>query len=450
MQSYMAPAGVSIYGGREAPSEYVWATGMPQDTWVQLPSMQRFIDFASKPVSSGGMAQLGYRGNAPLDSIVNAFCDPAIRVEGTRVCAYFYGGGHGDGTCNAVVRLDCETMTWAVVVPPTPPSVYLPQYLNTTAPIYYPSGKQFSGAPLQGGYFLTEDEGLDPVTDAGYIAPALSRTSTHMYGAAVSVGDWVYYFYNGYGRANVTTGQWAGHLVDLGAQLYAISTQYGTGKLEWGTHAEYDPVGNRAYVTLVGSGFRNRIFEFDPTPGVEQITAVRSVGISVVNGSNLVIVGRKLYGFCRNTSGDGATVESGFILDMDTKVSTLFTLIGDAAGPIATQYQEAIPACYDSNRGVIRRWNHNPLYRDRILSIDLTPEGGDGSRGSPYLLRQTARTVGLGPGFASSFGHNHANAVMFVYKRFIYHAAANVLLLLVPRSDTGSTANGKVMALKLS
>ena len=83
-----------------------------------------------------------YLGTDPLGAIVDAYGDPAVGNSGR---LYFYGGGHGDGTCNAVVELDPAEFSYRLVGDPTPASAYPPGYLESGATPTYPSGLPFSG-----------------------------------------------------------------------------------------------------------------------------------------------------------------------------------------------------------------------------------------------------------------------------------------------------------------
>ncbi|MFY8041451.1 MAG: hypothetical protein ACOVOD_00850, partial [Rhodoferax sp.] len=175
-----------------APAKPAWADNIPADTWTTLPGTA-FAPWAKANIPAGS-----YYGTDPFNSIVNAFCDPAN--DPWLGAQYFYGGGHGDGSCNAVLKFDHQNLAWSLVGQPTPPSVYLPGYPNTKP---YPSGRTFDG------WFLPASE-LPDVRDHVHAAPALARMSTHMYTAAVKRGTRLHYFYLHYGEFDTATGQWMG------------------------------------------------------------------------------------------------------------------------------------------------------------------------------------------------------------------------------------------------
>ena len=379
-----------------------------------------------------------YRGNDPFNSIVNAFSDPAH--DPSQGAQYFFGGGHGDGTCNAVCKFDHQTLTWSLVGQPTPPSAYLPNYPSTTA-LTYPSGQPFSGqAGLgQSGWFLTANE-LTDARDLLYAAPALARVSTHLYASAAKRGSRIHYFYLSYAEFDTATGQWLGREVDLGAQLTAFRPQYGTAPLQQGTVALYDEVTDRFFVTLnpgdSGGGWRSGIMVFNPiTRSIESIheSTDASYGL-ILNSLNICRVGRNLYVFTkRGNFTEPQVMNQGFVFNMDTKTFKAFRLTGDTDGS-AYPYsatQDSIPSFYD---GVaIRRWNYALGYADKIYSVDLNPMSGTGAVSDPYVLRQTARVIG---GVAPT-------QPKWVFSRFVYHGGANCALLL-------PDANSDWLALRLS
>lgn len=411
--------------------------------------MQRFYDWA---VSAGGISpSTGYRGTNPLNSIINAFCDPAIDpVTGDQ---YFYGGGHGDGSCNAVVRLRMADMSWSVAVPPTPPGVYLPNYMVSTADITYPSGALFSGPSLtsRAGWFLTEAQGLNATTDAGFVAPAPARVSTHMYGAAVyrSSSKTCHYFYNGYGACNVETGLWLPETfaVNIPGQLGAIQSNLNaTLALQWGTQAIFDTVTDRAYFTLIGGGFRNHIVQFNCA--THTVDSIHGCPVQLIgNASPIVQVGRKLWVF-RISSNTTGTANSGAIFDLDAKTWQVFTLSGTLSGQVTNTVQESMPCWWDSRAQRIRRWNYNNATdKSMLFTIDPSaPVSGAGTVGDPTVFDQT--TVSFSVAGGAWFPGTANQQIMYLYHRAVFSHAANAVVL-VPRSDiTGTT--GKAWALRLA
>jgi hypothetical protein len=330
---------------------------------------------------------------------------------------YFYGGGHGDGSCNAVVKFDQQTLKWSLVGQPTPPSVYLPGYPRTQP---YPSGSTFDG------WFLPASELPDP-RDHIYAAPALARMSTHMYTAAVKRGTRVHYFYLHYGEFDTATGQWMGRGTDLGAQLVKFRPQYGTVPLQQGTVATYDEVTDRMFVTLTpgdgGGGWRNAMMVFNPnTRSIESVHETNASTYGLMSESlNICRVGRDLFCFNKVGSyGQPTLMNQGFVFNMDNKTYKKFVLTGDIQGstfgPSSTQ--ETIPSFYDGK--AIRRWNYQAGERNRIYSVDPRPISGTGSITDPLVLAQTVRNI----------GGTIPGRVLFVYSRLMYHGGAACALVI--------------------
>ncbi len=399
-----------------------WATALPTDQWVALPGTA-FMPWAR---SDAGIPKGDYRGTNPLGSMVNAFSDPA---HDGRDGVYFYGGGHGDGTCNAVARFNLGTLTYELVGQPTPPSVYLPKYL-VDLNVTYPSGLPF------GSWFLTQNE-LTDSSDWPYAAPALARVSTHMYGAAAMRGATVHYFYLTYGEFNSTNGTWSGRGVDLGAQLIDFRPQYGTVPLQQGTVATYDEVTDRFFVTLnpgdSGGGWRTGFVEYNPN--TRRIDHVYEVG-SAMNGpmpnsANVVKVGRQLFVFGKKGNwGEPTVMHQGFIFNLDTHDYQRFELEpgteAESTFPFSST-QETIPSFYD---GVaIRRWNFALATRNKILSVSPVPLRGTGSETDPLIFSQTVRTVG------GTIGTGDEYDVLFVYKRLVYDAPSRCAVV-IPNAES--------------
>jgi hypothetical protein len=389
-----------------------WAGSVVTDTWQTLSGT------AFRPWAEIGIPQGAYRGSNAIDAIVDAYCDPAHDAgEGAQ---YFFGGGHSDGTCNAVCKFDHQALAWSLVGQPTPPSVYLPGYPSSSG-VTYPSGVAFSGR-----WFLSAAELSDP-RDLPYAAPALARVSTHMYAAAARRGTRVHYFYGAYGEFDTSTGKWMGREVDLGAQLLRFRPQYNAVPLQQGTVAFYDAVTDRFFVTLnpgdSGGGWRSGIIVFDPT--TRSIEAIHETNEStyglIPNSMNICQVGRNLYCFTKlGRSTEPQVMNQGFMFNMDTKLFKRFSITGDMAGSTypPSQFQEGIPSFYDGT--AIRRWNYAPDHRSKIYSVNPAPTGGSGSPSDPYVLQQSVRTVG---GVAPA-------QTKLVYSRFVYHGGAGCALLL--------------------
>lgn len=387
------------------------------DTWQTLPGTA-FLPWANANIPAGA-----YRGTGPFSSIVDAFCDPALDASAS--AQYFYGGGHGDGTCNAVCKFDHQTLSWSLVGQPTPPSVYLPDYLATTGTVYYPSGTRFTG------WFVPADQ-LPDSRDAAYRAPALARVSTHMYAAAAYRGTRIHYFYGTYGEFDTATGLWTGQGVEIGQQLLAFRPQYGSVQLQQGTVATYDSVSDRFFVTLcpgdAGGGWRTAMLVFNPlTRTVESVHETNSSTYGYMESSvNVCRVGRDLFIFTKIGNYSQPTMmNQGMIFNMDDRSYRKFVLVGDTAGSTFpfSNTQETIPSFYDGQ--AIRRWNYSPQFVGQILSMSLTPESGSGSVTDPLVYRQTARTLAGTP----------PTRPLFVYSRLVYHAGARCAMVL-PSSNS--------------
>lgn len=407
--------------------------GVP--AWAQDLVPNAFNYIAGTQFASWGDANIAggpFLGADPITAIVDSFNDPAY--DETTGNWYFFGGGHGDSSCNPVVRCQPRNdFAYSVTIPATPASVYLPEYM-TSWPIYYPSGVLFGPNGQPGGagvWFLTVAEGLDPTLDAGYIAPQLARVSSHMYGAAAIRNGVVHYFYLTYGEANTVTGQWGGRGTDIGAQLNAIFSEYGTDAGQVWTRAIYDDVTDRFFVSMPNSGWRNGFYVFDPSS--RQVTSVHDCPFGpMLQDTPTVKIGRKLYCF-RLVQPSGYTgpqnLNQGFICDMDqmaaatghnTMVASAFVLAGDTDGTIyqPSTYQETIPCYWD---GVaIRRWNYETAHIQYIYSVDITPTSGTGTADDPLVLQQTQMTLAGTP----------PTSVQFIYTRLAYDAVVGAAICI--------------------
>jgi hypothetical protein len=421
-----APPGVPTLAPRPA-----WAGDVPANSWHTLQNTA-FLPWATANIPQGA-----YRGTSALTAIVNAYSDPAH--DPTAGAQVFYGGGHGDGTCNAVCSFSHQTLRWQLIGKPTDPAVYLPDYLRTSEPVYYPSGRYFTGGsttkgfplPGEGGWFLPAAD-LPAQVDAPYRAPALARVSTHMYAAAAMRGKVVHYFYDTYAEFDTASGTWSGQGIDLGQQLLGFRRQYGAPRLQQGTVAIYDEVTDRFFVTLNpgdnGGSWRSGIIAFDPVS--RRIEAVHETSAAtygqILNSVNICRVDRDLYVFTKQGSyAQPQLMNQGFVFNMDTRSFRSFVLTGDTEGstfPFSST-QETIPSWYDGQ--AIRRWNHAASLRDRISSVALAPLRGSGTPNDPLVLQQTARTIAWPKGVDP----------LFVYKRLVYHAGAGCALLLPQASS---------------
>jgi hypothetical protein len=414
-----APSGRVICGGRLPPAP-AWAASVGLRTWTEIPNTN-FKTWAAANVPAGS-----YFGTAPIDAMINAYGCSARNGNLT----YINNGGHGDGTCNAVIECNLDTFGYRLVGQPTPPSEYPSGYVSAFSggPLdwTYPSGK----APK--GFFLPLSQLPDPA-DASDAVTHLARISTHMYASAEARGTKTHCFYRVYSEFDAATGLWSGNSVDIGAQLYAKATKYGNAFLDQGTACVYDRVTDKFFVTMVDGGWRNGIFVFDPV--TRTIDTVHDNPFGIINPSScMVMVGRKIYIFNKvaATYLDPQAMNQGVIFDMDAKTYQKFTISGDTSRTIYNDdtTQETIPCWYDGSK--IHRWNYNAANRAYIMSLSLTPTSGDGTSGSPFVLPQTEALMS-----------GSAPAPLYVYKRTFFHVEANCMCVL-------PVANSNWWALRMS
>lgn len=419
---------------RSTLSPPAWRSGMTADAFNTL-SSTNYITAAATLIPT---VTPFYRGTAPRDNVVDGYSDPAF--DPVTGCFYLWGGGHGDGTYNGVIKFDPTTKTYSVVGQPTPPSVYLPDYAVQTTPIYYPSGVYFAGlvssSPTEtprmppagrGGFFYTVAEGLNATTDAGYIAPALAKISAHAYAAAVVRGRKIHYFCTpGYAEFDIDAGTWSGWDVDMGAQLKAINSAFTNYPFSQGNAAVYDEVTDRFIVLLqagdYGMGARNGVFVFDPVTRVIESTTLASSRL-ITASSSMVRVGRNVYIFTKvGNYLAPQNMNQGVVYNIDSKVITYFSIQSDPAGTIFSQttLQETIPAWADGTS--IHRWNYEASNGGSVHTVNLTPVSGAGTFASPYILAQTSRAVTSAP-----------TGVQYRY-RGNYWPAARAMVIL-PRSN---------------
>lgn len=438
-------SGQHTHGGHAPPGNAgapAWAASMVPNQMKPL-TATTLATFVATNVPSGA-----YQGNNPYGAMLDAYCDPAMGPNGKQ---YIYGGGHGDGTCNAVTEFDEATLTYRVVALPTPPSKYPPLYIpasGSARKTIYPSGASGEGGiydafstPMvhTGGHF--RDNLTDPA-DTPYNTTR-ARASSHMYAAAAvrvtaakPLGV-IHYFYGTYGEFDIASGTWANvgdnpNEFQLATQLnsgqFRPAGQYGITELDQGTAAHYDSVTDKFYVTMCDGGYRSSVMVFDPIN--RNIVSVHdtSSALGIIFPSTIPIaIGRDLYMFIKNINNT-TLMDAGVIFNMDTKTYKKFTLTGDMAG---NQYanssnQETIPAWYDGI--AIRRWNYMASQRGFIYSVNPVPESGTGSTADPYVLRQTVRTI---TGFPVD--GQTSSPIAYIYHRLSWNAAAGAMIF-IPKS----------------
>jgi hypothetical protein len=411
--SYSVASGGGIYGGRY--NWPAWAESLAPMTWAELPGTN-FLTWANANIPAGA-----YQGGMPFKAIVDAFCDGVFDPSSGK--AYLYGGGHGDGTCNAVIEVDHATPSFSLAGQPTPPAKYPPSYVNggtnQPGPLVYPSGA--------GPFSHFQDDLTDPL-DTAYNTP-LARASSHMYAASAVRNGVVHFFYGGYAEFNAAAGTWANvDGVDFGAQLYAISTNYNDGYLQQGTAALYDAATDRFYVTCIpgdaGGGWRSHLLKINPTTRVieSMVGILDYLGNALISSSQMFQHGRKIYVFFLLRSST-ITMDTGRIYDIDTGECTYFRCAGDALSVTAGTTVECIPGTLFN--GSVYRWNYaSASDRGYLYQTDLTPASGAGTQADPYVLTQTKQVTG---GTAPSNG-------LLLYRRLWCDASG--AMIIMPRADS--------------
>lgn len=430
--AYTAASGASVYAGRYPSASGVsgsatladvsasgtvsgmpaWVSGVSTRTWAQL-SGTNFATAAAAVVPAGS-----YIGAAPIASMVDAYSDPVSDSAGRYI--YTFGGGHHDGTCNALLKFDAHSLALTSVIAPTPPAKYPPIYAagdggGGPGALTYPSG----ATP---GYFSST---LTDPADASYIAPADAPNVSHQYASgAMRSNGVISWFYNGYREANTGAGTWA-HLADtdIGAQLYAINTNYQNGPLQQGTAAEYDDVTDRFLVTLVpgdaGYNWRVGFFLFNPTTRtIVSGSVVTNVDIAR-SAMNVVKAGRYVYGLMCKQPSAAVDCSFGWRYNLDTAEFKYIQTSGDTFTFTPGSFAETVPCSYHSGRGTLIRWNYKDEINN-IYEVGLTPTSGTGTLGDPLILTQTRIAIaGTSPG-----------APTLNYRRMFYNATTDCVLFL--------------------
>lgn len=375
----MAMASVQI----GASAAYPWAASLSSNTWTAL-SGGDIYSWAD----GGGIPGSFYPSNyQAFRNFVNDYCGPA--VDHDEGAAYYYGGGHDSGFMNGVVKRDWKTLGLSLLVDPTP-SAKIPASGGTPVGTY-PSGLAISW------YFPAP-----PLTDAADLAYAtpLARPSTHMYRAAVKRGSEVWYFYNGFGIADIASGTWRGY--DLRGVLEAQCTALYPADLgrvfQQGTVAIYDSVTDRFFVTRNPGdtdGSLNGLVVIDPTvPEVtDYIVPSSTLGGTYGNvyaSMSVAKCGRYIYYFNKTNGNYGSNnaMNQGFRLNMDTLAVQAFTVTGDTSGTVWTDngWSETIPAGSDGT--LIWRWNY-ANQPTKAYKIDPSSYTGTGTSGDPFVYTQT-------------------------------------------------------------
>jgi hypothetical protein len=331
----------------------------------------------------------GYLGSDPLAAIRNAFCTPAW--DGADKAAYLFGGGHSNGSCNALIKFDALTLNYSVHIPPTPPRCYPPAYTAPNAGIVYPSG---SGS----GYFQSRDTLADS-RDVPYAAPFVAPQSTHTYSGLTAFNGRVNLYYGNTVSADLLNKVWdCSNLNRIGPQLHAIQPNEGSERLGEGTAAVVDIGSAKVWICAnpgsSGDNWRSHFIKIDArTHTVEALVGLPTRGpdyAGFTGTESTCIHNRRVYAF----SGVGGPVKinRGWFVNLDTlpvpTSATRFELSGDIPqiGAVDGGLQESVP-CF-STGSYIYLWNYS-TERDALYRVDPSPLSGTGSGSDPYILRST-------------------------------------------------------------
>ncbi|MFT3764136.1 MAG: hypothetical protein QM820_01245 [Minicystis sp.] len=356
-----------------------WATGLPAGGgWTELPGSEPFSDWAAANLVPAS----GYVGSGPIDAVRDAYCNPVFDHAGKAF--YLFGGGHSDGSINAVFKLDAATLKYSIVVPPTPPSAYPPAYTAPNSPIVYPSG-------ATNGFFQTAATLTDPA-DLPYAAPFAAPAASHTYSAMSFAGGKVIVHYGPVRDADVVSGTWSYLDKDTyGPQLVTFNPNYGEVVLQSGTRTANDPATGKAWTTLVagdaGLNWRNCVLEIEPT--THTIENVVSAAWEVRGDSSIVVGGPYVYVFSPTVSGGTATAVRGWRIDKATRAVEHLKLTGELPSwPDGSPKQEGIPVFYDGSK--LSFWNYSvDADRDALFRVGLDPTSGAGTEADPYVLSST-------------------------------------------------------------
>lgn len=360
-----------------------WVATLSTTRWTELPTPVFDAWVRANLVPSSG-----YYGSNPIGAVRDAYSNPLFDPAGKTY--YLAGGGHNDGSLNAVFKFDAANLSYGIAVPPTPPSAYPPAFNTTQAAIVYPSGATT-------GWFQSADTLTDP-RDLPYAAPFPARRAAHAYsGMTFHAGKISFYYQSTVGDADVVNHTWTNlRQQTYGAQLNAISPSLGTPSqyLQDGLAAATDPVTGKGWVSLnsgsAGINARSHMMRIDTaTQTIERLVGAPNVSWG---SPSLAFVGRELYGVTsRQSPGNpGISLANGgfhFDTGADTPVAVAFSIIGDIpAWSNGSPRQETVPIFSDD--AALWLWNYN-AEPDALYRLDLTPTGGAGTGANPHLLRAT-------------------------------------------------------------
>lgn len=360
-----------------------WVATLSTTRWTELPTPVFDAWVRANLVPSGG-----YYGSNPIGSVRDAYSNPLFDPAGKTY--YLAGGGHNDGSLNAVFKFDAATLSYGIAVPPTPPSAYPPAFNTTQAAIVYPSGATT-------GWFQSAATLSDP-RDLPYAAPFPARRAMHAYsGMTFRDGKISFYYQSTVGDADVVNRTWTNlRQQTYGAQLNAISPSLGSANdyLQDGLAAATDPVTGKGWVSLnsgsAGINARSHLMRIEPsTQTIERLVGAPNVSWG---SPSMAFIGRELYGVTSRQSPGNPNISlanGGFHFDtsVDAPTAKAFAIVGDVPSwSNGSPRQETVPVFSDDVS--IWMWNY-VSEPDALYRIDVTPTGGSGTGADPQLLRST-------------------------------------------------------------
>ncbi|WP_434427115.1 hypothetical protein [Nannocystis pusilla] len=353
-----------------------WVSEVPADGgWFELTASEPFEQWAAANLEPA----TGYLGSAPIGAVRDAYCNPIFDHAGKAF--YMFGGGHFDGSINAVFKLDAKTLKYSVAVPPTPPSAYPPAYTAPNSAIVYPSG-------ASNGFFQSAETLMDPA-DTPFAAPFAAPQASHTYSAMSFVDGKLVLHYGPVRDADVVSGTWTYLDKDMyGPQLVEFDPNYGEAVLQSGTHTANDRETGKAWTTLVsgdaGLNWRTRVLVIEPT--THTIEAVVNAPWDVNGSSSIVVGGSHVYLFTPTVADEVKTSTRGWRIDKATLAVEHLTLTGELPSwPDGAPTQESVPVFYDGAR--LNFWNYSvDADRDAFFRLELAPASGSGTQEDPYVL----------------------------------------------------------------
>lgn len=415
MTAYVAASGDVVRIGLPSPVP-TWAQSVASGAVRSFTSLASF----GAPTWNAGVTPIipgsGYRGTDPIGAVLSAYS--GYYYDKTTKKIYFWGGGHGDSSVNAVVVLDLATLIFSLYNAPTETSAYPPNYITGANNYKYPSGLD-----MPGGFQLLSQ--LTNPVDQPYAASIKKPYAKHTYQGALrnkpGVDKEIHNFWSWYLRFNITTNTWAteyeqgyDYISQKVAVQASIQVPYNSstgaaplgdriGKdqgLFQGTCAVYDDVTDKFFVTLCGGNDRDWFFRFNPVDlSVEKCFFP---AVKCREAMAWFIVGRYVYGITSPYSVAYPTMQytTGFRFNIDTEAIDYFTLTGSTISFTYGVLQESAPHWYDSNSGKVFGWNHNSGDKNGIYEMSLSAlgtSGGSGTAGDPWLWPVTRNSATNAP-----------------------------------------------------